>query len=66
VYIPPKEQTTTEEETNMNRNSHPTVVNKRQTPSIQKNLTRSTQPLFSVSAIFAVRYGGGGCGSCGH
>jgi hypothetical protein len=26
---------------------------------------RSTQPVFSVSAIFNVR-SGGGCGSCGH
>lgn len=66
VYIQPKEQTITEEETNMNKNSDPTVVNKRQTPSIQENLTRSTRPLFSVSSMFAVRSGGAGCGSCGH
>ena len=28
-------------------------------------LTRSTQPTFSVSAMFGVR-SGGGCGACGH
>jgi len=28
-------------------------------------LTRSTQPTFSVSAMFGVR-AGGGCGACGH
>lgn len=64
VYIPPKEQTATEEKTNMNRSSDPTV-NINQPRSIQDNLTRSTQTLFSVSAMFAVRTGGG-CGTCGH
>jgi hypothetical protein len=35
-------------------------------PVLRNMITaRSTQPVFSVSAIFNVR-SGGGCGSCGH
>ena len=35
-------------------------------PVLRNMITaRSTQPIFSVSAIFNVR-SGGGCGSCGH
>jgi len=40
----------------------------KQTPApVLRNMitARSTQPIFSVSAIFNVR-SGGGCGSCGH
>lgn len=29
-------------------------------------LARSTQPIFSVSALFRMKVGGGGCGACGH
>ena len=34
-------------------------------PALRQMLTRSTQPIFSVSAMFGVRTGGG-CGACGH
>lgn len=33
--------------------------------SLSDMLARSTQPIFSVSAMFRMR-AGGGCGSCGH
>lgn len=35
-------------------------------PALRDLLARSTQPIFSVSAMFRMRAGGGGCGSCGH
>ena len=35
-------------------------------PTLRDLLTRSTQPIFSVSAMFRMNPGGGGCGSCGH
>lgn len=35
------------------------------TPALRDFLARSTQPIFSVSAMFRMR-AGGGCGSCGH
>ncbi len=35
------------------------------TPVLRNMIARSTQPVFSVSAIFNVR-SGGGCGACGH
>lgn len=34
-------------------------------PALRDMLARSTQPIFSVSAMFGVRTGGG-CGACGH
>jgi hypothetical protein len=34
-------------------------------PALRDMLARSTQPIFSVSAMFGVR-SGGGCGACGH
>jgi hypothetical protein len=34
-------------------------------PALRDLLARSTQPVFSVSALFRMR-GGGGCGACGH
>lgn len=34
-------------------------------PALRDFLARSTQPIFSVSAMFRMR-SGGGCGSCGH
>ena len=34
-------------------------------PALRDFLARSTQPIFSVSAMFGVR-SGGNCGSCGH
>jgi len=33
--------------------------------TLRDTLARSTQPIFSVSAMFGVR-SGGGCGACGH
>jgi hypothetical protein len=39
--------------------------NNRPTPVLREILARSTQPSFSVSAMFRVR-SGGGCGACGH
>jgi hypothetical protein len=50
------------------RKFHLTVsrdVNKQPAPVLRDILRRSTQPTFSVSAMFGVR-SGGGCGSCGH
>ena len=36
-------------------------------PVLRNMITaRSTQPIFSVSAMFNVRSGSGGCGACGH
>jgi len=35
-------------------------------PALRDLLARSTQPIFSVSALFRMKSGGGGCGSCGH
>ena len=34
-------------------------------PALRDLLARSTQPIFSVSAMFRIK-AGGGCGSCGH
>ena len=34
-------------------------------PVLRDMLARSTQPIFSVSAMFRMK-AGGGCGSCGH
>jgi hypothetical protein len=34
-------------------------------PALRDFLARSTQPIFSVSAMFRMKTGGG-CGSCGH
>ena len=34
-------------------------------PALRDFLARSTQPIFSVSALFRMKTGGG-CGSCGH
>ncbi len=34
-------------------------------PALRDFLSRSTQPIFSVSALFRMKTGGG-CGSCGH
>ena len=34
-------------------------------PVLRNILARSSQPVFSVSAMFGVR-SGGGCGACGH
>ena len=34
-------------------------------PALRDLLARSTQPVFSVSAMFRIK-GGGGCGACGH
>lgn len=35
-------------------------------PALRDLLARSTQPIFSVSALFRMKSGGGGCGACGH
>lgn len=35
-------------------------------PALRDFLARSTQPIFSVSALFRIRAGSGGCGACGH
>lgn len=35
-------------------------------PALRDLLARSTQPVFSVSAMFRIKAGGGGCGACGH
>lgn len=34
-------------------------------PTLSELLARSTQPIFSVSAMFRMK-AGGGCGACGH
>ena len=34
--------------------------------TLSQLLARSTQPIFSVSAMFRMNSGGGGCGACGH
>jgi hypothetical protein len=34
--------------------------------TLSELLARSTQPIFSVSAMFRMNAGGGGCGACGH
>ena len=34
-------------------------------PALRDLLARSTQPVFSVSAMFRMK-AGGGCGACGH
>jgi hypothetical protein len=34
-------------------------------PALRDLLARSTQPVFSVSAMFRIK-AGGGCGACGH
>jgi hypothetical protein len=41
--------------------------NPRNTPqrTLSELLARSTQPIFSVSAMFRIK-AGGGCGACGH
>ena len=41
------------------------IVSNPQDRSLGDMLARSTQPIFSVSAMFRMR-SGGGCGSCGH
>ena len=47
-----------------NKESNNTPLAK-QSPSLHRNIVRSNQTIFSVSAMFGVR-SGGGCGSCGH
>ena len=39
--------------------------NNQPAPVLRNILARSSQPVFSVSAMFGVR-SGGGCGACGH
>ena len=39
--------------------------NNRPAPVLRNILARSSQPVFSVSAMFGVR-SGSGCGACGH
>jgi len=54
----------TRDETRVSRDL--SVSKQTPTPVLRNMITaRSTQPIFSVSAIFNVR-SGGGCGSCGH
>lgn len=74
VYIPPptdtpRETTTATETATATATATATVTppttTNRQAPRLRDNLVRSTQPAFSVSAIFAVR-SGGGCSTCGH
>lgn len=43
---------------NSNPNNVPTQI-------LRNTLARSTQPIFSVSAMFGIR-SGTGCGACGH
>ena len=45
-----------------NQNQNPNIPAQ---PALRDLLARSTQPIFSVSAMFRIR-SGGGCGSCGH
>jgi hypothetical protein len=42
-----------------------TNPNNQPPPVLRNILARSSQPVFSVSAMFGVR-SGGGCGACGH
>lgn len=46
-------------DTNTSNPNHPPQ------PSLRDLLARSTQPVFSVSAMFRIK-AGGGCGACGH
>jgi len=46
-------------------NSHIEEQNQPKTRTLQELLIRSTQPIFSVSAMFVARTSGG-CGACGH
>jgi len=43
-------------------------MNPRNAPqrTLSELLARSTQPIFSVSAMFRMNPNGGGCGACGH
>lgn len=45
-----------------NQNQNPNIPPQ---PALRDLLARSTQPIFSVSAMFRIK-AGGGCGSCGH
>ena len=45
-----------------NQNQNPNIPPQ---PALRDLLARSTQPIFSVSAMFRMK-AGGGCGSCGH
>ena len=45
-----------------NQNQNPNIPPQ---PALHDLLARSTQPIFSVSAMFRIK-AGGGCGSCGH
>ncbi len=49
-------------DTNPTQNQNPNIPAQ---PALRDFLARSTQPIFSVSAMFRMR-AGGGCGSCGH
>jgi hypothetical protein len=63
VYISAPQEKTETSETKPKTDTNST---NREVPRLRVNLTRSTtQPVFSVSAMFGVR-SGGGCGSCGH
>jgi hypothetical protein len=54
--------TTPRDSSNPNPNTNP---NTNPPPVLRNILARSSQPVFSVSAMFRVR-SGGGCGACGH
>ena len=54
--------TTPRDSSNPNPNTNP---NTNPPPVLRNILARSSQPVFSVSAMFGVR-SGGGCGACGH
>lgn len=80
IYIPPTTthvtaQPMTKETTLVTHTpSKPNITNHKesknttlakQTFSLHNNITRSNQTIFSVSAMFGVR-SGGGCGTCGY
>jgi hypothetical protein len=54
--------TTPRDSSNPNPNTN---TNTNPPPVLRNILARSSQPVFSVSAMFGVR-SGGGCGACGH
>ena len=65
VYISASQEKAEISETKTKPKSDTKLTN-REVPRLRVNLARSTtQPVFSVSAMFGVR-SGGGCGSCGH
>jgi len=61
---PPRQFQPTQARDPTNTNQNPNIPPPQKT--LSQLLDRSTQPIFSVSAIFRMNPGGGGCGACGH